>query len=934
VPVDFLAIRAEDAPTGHRVMLIDRGGRVVYSTTHLPWFVSDTPVRKDAVDVERADGSFLRFLRSGFVYVPGGDAYKIYVRHKSLVPSAARTVLSMNGRAGLYNIKYLVRAAYDIQSEKGARMLGYRTPLAFLPNKEMLRDMESAIEDIGELKVMALDIEVYSRSGGFPRRGDPILSITYSVFKLRDNIFTRDWPEEGIHYVLNDSGDVDGSKRVVKEFISIVRRERPDIIVGYNSSGFDFPYMQPFLPGSVQLVFDFYEDVYTDSYIPHIDLMVLRDSMGSSLGLRRQSVYALDDVALEALSGNKVDKFYDMGWLYSSRYIEAERKLNHAKLKEYFDRGDRLYFDYIVADVLLTSYLARIWLYPLILLALLTGIPPNVIQGINTGQMAEYVLAELLRRLGLYPQLKEREAVYGRLTPDTLRSQALRRGVEEAAKHVRDMWVFSRGKVYVRSPGMFGGPGYRIVELDFAQLYPTDMVRYTVDPTSMFVLERVTVSNDGAVSVTRGADVPAPLLVENAVWAALRDSSGLHFFKVAPGYGPVSWFIYKLYSARNETKKLKKLAEKERRVELIAPDQAVKIYNNSNYGAFSKSRGNLVNELSSAAVFWRTQKLLYEVIEAIEGDVSETLGAELKVLYGDTDSAYVLAPENVDPEELERAVNAWIQRRYGDLYRMELEDTYRYMVIPRRKDSDEPSAKSYITLDANMRIAKIKGEFFKIEAPLGIRDRLIEFYEELLRRRVSSVSELESLVVEFLRGQPGYKYFIKKSVSSFVSEDGLRLKRVNRPFHYAALVTLCESGSPGTEVLLERVAGIDKRTRMVRCRVDPRVVEDVQRTVIVHYLPSPSGKSTRFAMFVDEQEGEVIVNEVNVSRLVVEREESTNKESVLDRAYVVEYLVRTLRVPRDVLHVYMLRAIRRVFTETLYKKLVTVIAGDGVAPGT
>lgn len=914
----FIAIHAEDAPTGHKVYLVDRGGKPVHTQIHYPWFVaSSKQLGPDIVSSSRLHGDMLKFMASGYVYVPAEKAYKIEVVHRSRVPKVAQQVATQ-GIAGLYNVKYLVRAALDIQREKDVGILGYPTPIAFLPNKEMINYMEDAIDKIADLKVMAVDIEVYSRRGGFPARGDPILSITYSTFKLGDNIFTEDWPEQGIHYILNEDADERGSRRIVREFINVIRRENPDIVVGYNTSGFDFPYMKPFAIG-VELTFDFIIDRLR--FYPHIDLMVVRDSLGSSLGLRRQSVFALDDVAVEAIAGNKVDKMYGLDWLYGSKYLEAERKLDHAKLKQYFDHRDELFFDYIVADVLLTSYLARIWLYPLFLLSLLTGIPVNVLQGLNTGQMAEYVLSELLTRLGFYPQLIRRTKDYGRLTSGG-------QIVSKLKSIIPSIWVFERGKVYVYKPGLYGGPGYRIVELDFAQLYPTDMVRNTVDPTSLFITKWVIVDSNGRIESGMDTISNIPLFKDNRTWVMLKDNSSMYFYEVVPGYGPVSWFIYKLYTARNETKKLKKRAKQEKRVELLAPDQAVKIYNNSNYGAFSKTRGNLVNELASAAVFWRTQKLLYEVISAIEGPVSEKMGVKLKVLYGDTDSSYVLAPESIDPGELEKAVNEWIQQHYGHLYRMELEDTYRWMLIPRRKDSSDPSAKSYITLDDNFKIVKIKGDFFKLEAPLAIKDKLIEFYEEVIHSKPKTMKDVESIIARFLRGEPPYKYFIKKSVSSFISEDGTRFKRINRAFHYAALVFLCETGAPGTQLLRESTTGLDGKTRRVVCRIDPRVVEETQRAVIVHYLPSPSGKSTKFAIYGGESGEYVLVDDVNVVKLEVESE-VVDKNNAYDKAFVIDYMIRRIEVPYDTLHIFVIHAIKKTVTETIYKKLVLAMGEEG-----
>jgi DNA polymerase elongation subunit (family B) len=937
--IPFIALHSRTRGVGHTVLVIGRRGEVISKIGHYPWFVSSIPFKNNnVVRVVELPGRMLVLDESANVYLPTEKAYKIEVTHKKLVPQVAREVLGKHGRAGLFNIIYEVRVAFDIQGNpqngKVYGILGYPTPLAFLPNDEMISHMEKVIDDVGDIKVLAVDIEVYSTRGGFPAKGDPILSITYSTFKLKDNIFTRDWAEKNVKYILNESADRKGTREVVKKFEEVISREKPDIIVGFNTGGFDFPYMQPFTSR-----FEFHPetviDMKEDRYYPHVDLMIVRDRLGSSLGLRSQSVFALDDVTIEALKGNKVNKFYDIDWLFNSKYLEAERKLDHAKLKEYFDRKDELFFDYIVADVYLTSLLARIWLYPMFLLSVLTGIPITVLQRLNVGQMSEYVFTELLFRLGFYPELRYRSKNFSRV----VWGKEKRELRTELEKRVKDWWVFEKGKVYVTKPGVYGGGDHYIVELDFAQLYPTDMVFNTSDPTSIYITKGWEYVGDRLsyirpTVIFNGKDIK---ITELRTWSLLKDKGKngkehLELYETIPGYGPISWFIYKMYTARWETKKMKKLAKKEKRVELLAPDQAVKIYNNSSYGAFSKQRGNLVHELLSASVFWRTQRLLYRVINAIENDISEKLGVKLKVLYGDTDSSYVLVPKSIPAEKLEEAVNEWIHEHYGPLYKMELEDTYSVMIIPKRKGSKEPSAKSYILLDENGKIKKLKGEFYKITAPLAIKDRPTDFFEGLIKRNISSKDELREYIKEFLKDEPIYKYFIKKSVSSFVSEDDpSRFKRLNKPFHYAALVSLCENRAPGTREVERRVYSTLSRfvemnrtgkEEIVRCEIDPRVVEDTQRAIIVHYLPNTRRNSKKFVLYGGEDGDDVIVYEIEVLNIDTISDQNENALSKVDKAYEIEYKIHEKRILKKYFIKYVLLRLEREVISTLFEKLI------------
>lgn len=939
---EWLNLFSEYAGGGHELILVGRAGRVLKRVRHYPWFVATGGhvYGREVVGVETLEGVFMGVDPSTYTYRPVGRPLKVKVVEKSKVPLVAKAWHGLGGgkRAGMYNITYEVRAAYDLQKE-GWGLLGFRTPLAFLPNREMVRRFEESVDVIGSLKVMAVDIEVYSRRGGFPVKGDPLLSITYSTFRLDEDIFGREWPEENVRYLLNDEvDDPTSSRRLIRRFIDVLRREQPDIIVGYNTSEFDFPYMAAH-PASI-LLHPHYVGV-DDLFFNHIDLLTVRDSLGSSLNVRSQTARSLLDVALEVV--NDIKSTYDIGWLLDSEYIRAETAIDHAKLRWYFDRGDRLFFHYIVADVYLTSIIARIWLYPLLMLSILTGIPLSVLQMLNTGQIAEYISTEVSARLGLYPELKERSKKYSRVTE----------AVSDELRRVEDWWVFEQGKVYVKDYGLYGGDGYKIVELDFAQLYPSDMVVNTSDPTSIYIVDGFKYSSrTGRVRRVKPTltDTGLRIVRERSSWALLkrvkeeedvgerkrrkRRQVELEVYKVVPGYGPLSWFVYKLFQARKETKKLKKKAKELGRPELKAADQAVKILNNSFYGAMSKSRGNYVNELVAASIFWRTQKMLYEVVRAIEGVISEEMGTQLQVLYGDTDSTYVLVPEGVDEKELARKVNEWVQERYGSMYEMELEGVYKWMLIPKQKDVNSPSAKTYLCLDTNMEVRKVKGEFFKLEAPLALKERIQEFYLDVIRERPRTMDEVERVIERYLRDAPPYKLFIKGSVSSFVRDDDpARFKNFNKPFHFAALVSLCEMRGPGVSVEEEKeVQRLGGRARRVRCRINPRKVQKTQRAVIVHYLPHPSGKSTAFLLYMGEDGESVRAYDVEVEKWTVLYEGRSERDR-RDTEVLLTYTVTERSVGKGVLLHLVLRRIRRKTTMTVYKKLVQALhkgVGGGV----
>jgi len=80
----------------------------------------------------------------------------------------------------------------------------------------------------GDMRYLAFDIEVYTKSGTPRPEKDPVIIIGV---KDTDNGFKQ--------FLANDKDDRDA----IKNFIDYIRSYDPDIIVGYNNNGFDWPYL-------------------------------------------------------------------------------------------------------------------------------------------------------------------------------------------------------------------------------------------------------------------------------------------------------------------------------------------------------------------------------------------------------------------------------------------------------------------------------------------------------------------------------------------------------------------------------------------------------------------------------------------------------------------------------------------------------------------
>ncbi|MDI9619747.1 MAG: DNA polymerase II [Candidatus Nezhaarchaeota archaeon] len=83
-------------------------------------------------------------------------------------------------------------------------------------------------DEVPDLRVLAFDIECYNKGGSPVPQRDPII-----IISLCSNLEKR---------VLRAEGHDDS--KLIKEFVDFVELYDPDIIVGYNSNNFDWPYLQ------------------------------------------------------------------------------------------------------------------------------------------------------------------------------------------------------------------------------------------------------------------------------------------------------------------------------------------------------------------------------------------------------------------------------------------------------------------------------------------------------------------------------------------------------------------------------------------------------------------------------------------------------------------------------------------------------------------
>ena len=412
---------------------------------------------------------------------------------------------------------------------------------------------------------------------------------------------------------------------------SIIRDYNPDILAGYNSNEFDFPYLQERArQNHVEArVGRDGSSWYIRKIVSRTDVSITGRVVVDLLPIIRSSYslkqYTLRNAAAELLKMEKYD--------VDPKEIEALWAESGEGLRRFisYSRRDAVLAMHMLLDLrLMDKYIA------------LSRASGSLLQDIVNGGQSGMVENLLLRRF------RER----GRVVPP------------KPDAEVSD-------ERYVENEGLKGGavlvPEKGLVEdvviLDYKSLYPTIMMAHNLCYTTVLTQGSPAADN---VAKTAGGEgiITAP--------------SGGRFVspQVSPGIMPA--VLRELLDERTATKNLMKKAGEDERRFLDAKQNAMKILLNSFYGYSGYARARLYSLALANAVtsfgrenILRTKKIIDEIGSAyvIDGEVvfkdalpfgkAAEKCFDLSVVYGDTDSVFVRlrsagpGPEAISLEDAE-----------------------------------------------------------------------------------------------------------------------------------------------------------------------------------------------------------------------------------------------------------------------------------------
>jgi len=290
-----------------------------------------------------------------------------------------------------------------------------------------------------ELNILSFDLEIRNPHGMPNSKEDEIIMIGISS-------------NFGVEKVLSTKGEhldfvetVFSEKEMIETFVKVVKENNVDVIVGYNSDNFDFPYIKD-RAALYNIDLDFGMDGSGLKFIKRgfTSAAYLKGMIHVDLYLVMRRYISLDRYTLERV--------------YLELFGEEKIEVQGDKIFEYWDNGgeelDNL-FDYSLDDVVSTLRIAEETLPLSLELARLVGQPLFDLARMATGQQAEWYLVR-------------KAYEYNELVPNKPGGMKKSRKSESATGG------------YVKEPEK--GLHNNLVQFDFRSLYPSIIISKNISP--------------------------------------------------------------------------------------------------------------------------------------------------------------------------------------------------------------------------------------------------------------------------------------------------------------------------------------------------------------------------------------------------------------------------------------------------------------------
>ncbi|MGC9133466.1 MAG: DNA-directed DNA polymerase [Nanopusillaceae archaeon] len=439
---------------------------------------------------------------------------------------------------------------------------------------------------------------------------------------------------------------VNNELELLKKFNDIIKEIDPDVIVGYNSNNFDFYFLYE-RAKKLGFNFNFGWDGKGIIYTKKRE----EDKKYKITGIQHVDLY---DIVSILFAPQLNSETYSLDEVAKEILGEGKMDMDINKMTDiiYNTKDFNYLIKYNQKDVDLTFRLYKYFENILIEISRLVGITLYELSGSTYGILVENYLIKKAREFN--------EIIPNRPKPEE---------VEERRKI-----TYAGAIVLEPKPGLYKN----IAVYDFRSLYPSIIIRYNISPDTL-KCEHEECKKDKIIAETS--------LGKIEVW----------FCKKKKGF--ISTILEKIFEERAEIKKkMKNMDKNSEEYKILDSRQiALKYIINSTYGylGFPNSRWYCLECASSVTALGR--KHITEVKEFIEKK-------GYKVLYGDTDSIFVIVNNKEDALKLLEEINSILPKPLE----MEFEDYYISGIFVEKRSGEGGARKKYALLSEDESI-KLRG---------------------------------------------------------------------------------------------------------------------------------------------------------------------------------------------------------------------------------
>ncbi|MBW2982164.1 DNA-directed DNA polymerase [Candidatus Woesearchaeota archaeon] len=307
---------------------------------------------------------------------------------------------------------------------------------------------QSSTDSIKEPKILAFDIETYNPSGKtYEPEKYPIIMVAFYGKDYKKVITWKRFKTEEDYIEF-----VDGEVELINRFKEIIEKQKPDIITGYYSDGFDFPYIIA------------RAKKYNIDLDLGLDYSVLKSKRGRKDSIQLTGIIHLDvfKFVRKVLSRSMDTESYSLDNVAAEILGERKIEVDITNLAAAWDKGGKeleMFCKYNLKDADITYKLCLKVLPNIEEMVKIIGLPVYDINRMGSSQLVEWYILK---------QTKD----FNELAPNKPHYEE----INERRQH-----RYKGAFVFEPKPGLYRD----IVVFDFRSLYPTIITSHNIGPSTL-----------------------------------------------------------------------------------------------------------------------------------------------------------------------------------------------------------------------------------------------------------------------------------------------------------------------------------------------------------------------------------------------------------------------------------------------------------------